>query len=100
MFSLSSARVLPWLKTPGTSIKRPTYQFPSRQYSSVNWCRMITLDGWIAVLSRHVDQHDDKQLNRPGQRSRAVGQERFPHRYTHLDAIGDRLDLVIGRLPP
>src|SRR5689334_8510264 len=43
MFSSSSFKLSPWLKTPGTSRKRPTYQPSSRQYSSVNLVFIIHL---------------------------------------------------------
>src|SRR5216684_3144665 len=36
MFSSNSWSVAPWLKTPGTCGRRPTYQSPSFQYSSRN----------------------------------------------------------------
>src|SRR5579883_3308564 len=42
MFSTSSSRVAPWLKTPGTSSRRPTYQPSSIQYSSVKTRRIET----------------------------------------------------------
>ena len=67
-FSSSSARVFPWLKTPGTPLSRPTNHSPSCQYSSENCTGIIFRVGKSVELSnpirRNVNFENKKGSNR------------------------------------
>jgi hypothetical protein len=59
---------VPVLNTPGTLIRRPSYQAPSRQYSRGNWWRMAFLKGRVPLLEK------TRQINLEDSRFRGSGQ--------------------------